>query len=151
MPKETFWLVVLALLEVMVQVSNSYNFYLFNFYVKFNIAMLFSRKKKFKQKLSQYFSLQLSNTNVTQDMNVQGYPYYCVKPMVHGLVACLAVLENVVSISQKLKMDSLRIKICNISLAMWLLWNVIEATKGIIYTVLQFKGPIIWYIYTSLV
>ena len=41
MPKETFWLVVLALLEVMVQVSNSYNFYLFNFYVKFNIAMLF--------------------------------------------------------------------------------------------------------------
>ena len=71
--------------------------------------------------------------------------------MVHGLVACLAVLENVVSISQKLKMDSLRIKICNISLAMWLLWNVIEATKGIIYTVLQFKGPIIWYMYTSLV
>ena len=72
----------------------------------------------------------MSNTNVTQDMNVQGYPYYCVKLMELGLVACLAVLENVVSISQKLKMDSLKIRICNISMRMWLLWSVIEAIKG---------------------
>ena len=68
--------------------------------------------------------------NVTQDMNVQGYPYYCVKLMEPGLAGCPPVLENVVLISQKLKMDSLKIKICNISMRMWLLWSVIEATKG---------------------
>ena len=67
---------------------------------------------------------------VTQDMNVQGCPYYCAKLMELGLVGCQPVLENVVLISQKLKMGSLKIKICNISLVMWLLWNVIEATKG---------------------